>query len=201
MVNKIICYLSGEFFLNNRPNGGTVILLRSVFVTAIIYSIAIALKSSTEENATFSLSFLQLKSEINQTIPWLGAILGGVYAAFYSRFSAQWSYLSSLYNQIMATYSSLSDTKQKSNETFSCWQAAFIEDALELHLATKPMFAVAISEMLLQESIRETFINFTVNGKQRLEELEAKLLPIIGKNKRVKVADSVMPPITAKINP
>lgn len=31
-MDKVISALSGEFFLNHRPNGGTAVLLRSVWV-------------------------------------------------------------------------------------------------------------------------------------------------------------------------
>lgn len=175
MLNRISNALSGEFLLANRPNGGTVILFRSLYVTALLYTLAIAVRSFTTTGATISFSASQLSAEINGTIPWFGAIFAGVYAALYARYSSQWSYLANLYNQIMAAYVSMSPAQQTESKTLVNWQAAFVEDAADLHLATKPMFAMAISEMLKEQAIRDVFAESTVGGHVRLAALQARI--------------------------
>src|SRR5688572_23791920 len=96
-LSGIVGLLSGEFLLKGRANGGTVILLRTVFVSAWIYLLALALHSYSAKGAMLSFSPTQFSEDLHETLPWLGAILAGVYAALYARFSAQWDYLASLY--------------------------------------------------------------------------------------------------------
>ncbi len=96
MLDKITRLLSGECLLARRPNGGGVILARSIYVSVIVYAVSLIIKSGTEPEAMLSFSFAELKRNINETIPWVGTIFAGVYAALYTRYSSQWSYLVSL---------------------------------------------------------------------------------------------------------
>lgn len=73
---------------------------------------------------------------VAQTIPWLGAVFTATYAALYARFSAQWSYLAGVYNQMMATQSEIEPSGKQPNalEEIQLWKAGFAEDAEDLHL-------------------------------------------------------------------
>lgn len=136
------------------------------------------MRSSLAENATPCFSLEQLGREASETLPWLGAIFAGSYAALYARFSAQWQYLANLYNTIMATHVSLSPSKRKVNqETLASWKAAFIEDAQDLHLATKSMFAPVIGEMLEDEKIRAAYVHSV--GKSRVNRLESQITEVL----------------------
>ncbi|WP_445143376.1 hypothetical protein [Dyella sp. Tek66A03] len=174
-MDKVISVLSGEFFLNHRPNGGTAVLLRSVWVTALIYALVIPIKSYCGDHAIFQFSAHQLKKEIGETLPWLGAIFAGVYAAFYSRFAAQWNYLATLYNQLVATCAPLSKENREDNEVLNAWRAAFVEDALDLHLARKSMFRSVVIGMLRRPQVVATFLASTKDGERRIMELEKQL--------------------------
>lgn len=157
-------YLSGEFILDYIPNGGVAVLLRTVLVSALIYFCALILQIYSADQT--------LKKAVAETIPWLGAILGGIYAAFYSRFSSQWAYIADLYNQQMALAITLTD-EQIDGENYKAWQSAFIEDAVCMYLATKEGFRNAISEMLGDEEIYKLLCEHI--GNKKVERLQVQL--------------------------
>lgn len=162
--------VSGEFFLRCRPNGGGVVLARSLYVTLFIYGIALALKSYTTTGATFGFSLPELFHQINSTIPWAGAIFAGVYVAFYTRYSNQWSYLASTYNQITAAKAPLAGHFSCNNRILVVWQAGFITDAFTLHLDRKEIFKGIIASLLKDDVIKEeVFDNFS---DKELEEFK-----------------------------
>lgn len=169
-----VSFLAGEFFLRNRPNGGTAVLLRSLWVTSLICAIVLPIKSYFAAGTELVFSAAQLKVEIGQMIPWFGAVFAGAYAAFYTRFAAQWGYLAALYNQLMATLAS-APPGQFPNQTLIDWNAAFIEDAQDLHLARKSMFASVIRELLQNPHVVRVFLASTQGGPNRLRELERQL--------------------------
>jgi hypothetical protein len=217
----MIGLLSGEFFLENRANGGTVVLLRSLWVTLLVYTFGLALNEITDPTSIWGLpTCSSFRAAIHGTIPWAGAIFAGAYAAFYTRFSSQWAYLAGLYNQILqadiepvadpnapivsapsaapnaqvvsppnadpnaqvvsgpntnpnAQVVSVADARTRG---LAVWWAAFIEDALELHLATKPMFASVIHDLLEHRpEVKKAFIASVPGGAERIEELEEKV--------------------------
>jgi hypothetical protein len=174
-MDKVISALSGEFLLNHRPNGGTAVLLRSVWVTTLIYALVIPIKSYCGDHAMFEFSAHQLKKEIGETLPWVGAIFAGAYAAFYSRFAAQWNYLATLYNQLVATCVPLDNEQRENNEVLNAWRAAFVEDAMDLHLARKSMFRSVVVGMLQRPAVVTTFLGSTKDGERRIKELEKQL--------------------------
>lgn len=163
------------------PNGGKAVLLRSLLISAYIYLIAIGIKSATAEASTFEFSLSQLMGEVNLTIPWAGAIFGGTYIALYSRFSSQWSYLADLYNQQISAALTLSD-EQLNSVNYAIWQAAFIEDAVCMHLATKTGFSNAILAMLNEKSIRDILEEDEHFGKEKVKHIEQSLKKAV-KNK------------------
>ena len=174
-------YLSGEFILKRYPNGGLAVLLRSLWITVILYSIAIAIKSRIAPHATWSPSIAVARDLISNTMPWFGAIFAGVYAALYARFASQWSYLANLYNQIMCTQVQCDASGTMHHGAMALWQAGFIEDAEALHLARKPMFASVIVSMLGNDKVRDAYTKYTPGGSARLETLEASVKAVVSK--------------------
>jgi hypothetical protein len=186
-MDILTAFLSGEFLLKRRANGGSVVLWRSIFVTALVYLLAVALKSLTDDGATFSFSFLELRREVNGTIPWAGALFAGVYAAFYARYSNQWSYLASTYNQIMAVKAEIGHRQATNNLALLSWQAGFISDAFTVHLDQKPIFKGVIEQFLNDQDIRSRVLkNF--NGEER-EEFIRRHLPFETTDSSIKEAD------------
>ena len=181
-VNDAISGLSAEYVLRYLANGGTAVMIRTIIISAEIYIPAIAICSWTRDDATLAFSSAQAIKEVHESFPWLGAIAAAVYAALYSRFAAQWSYLAGLYNQIMTACvsSEIMDKDHLESESMIFWQAAFIEDAEDLHLATKGQFAPALHQMLSDPRIRKAYIVNTENGAMRLRDLEDKLISMLG---------------------
>lgn len=172
-VDILVYCISGEFFLNKRPNGGTVVFLRSIFVTALLLIVVLPIKVFCAKNAVPACSPSQFKVEIGEMLPWAGAIFAAAYAAFYSRFSAQWAYLAALYNQIMATSVALAPMNTDAASRMAVWRAAFIEDAIDLHLARKSMFRSVIIEYLsTDQAVVDAFFEGTDRAAEKAEELE-----------------------------
>ncbi|WP_171957722.1 hypothetical protein [Stenotrophomonas maltophilia] len=167
--------LSAEFLLDSRPNGGDVVLLRSIWVTFVLLLLLLPFKAFFAEGTVLEFSLEQLKDDLGKMIPWGGAIFAGAYVALYARFSAQWSYLATLYNQLMATSVAMPAGKIEDNEYLRIWRAGFIEDAQDLHLAGKSMFRAMIVGLMSDEAVTEEFVNSVDNGEMRLRKLEEDL--------------------------
>jgi len=166
--------LSGEFFLNNRPNSGTVIACRTLWTTSLIYLITLLVYERLAPCSTWQAS-LPHADTLRTTLPWLGAIIAAVYAGFYSRFASQWAYLAGLYNQIMAAAAQQPTLPlDEQNRVLASWRAGFIEDAEDLHLATKPSYAGVITSFLTKEGVRDAYHRNTAGGEKRLSELERR---------------------------
>lgn len=174
MIDMIVNFLSGEFFLRKKPNGGGIVLARSTFVSLWLYSIALFLKSYTDTGANFAFSASELKTDINATLPWLGAIFAAIYAAFYTRYSNQWSYLATTYNQFMAAKTSIPAGSYIAKRSLVYWQAGFVSDAFTLHLDRKPIFKGVIDHLLKDPVVcREILANFS---DKELEEFTRRHL-------------------------
>lgn len=172
MIEKILSALSGEFLLKRHPNGGGIILARSSYVTFLLYLVALAIKSSTDSGSNLSFSFSELIRDVHATIPWAGAIFAGVYASFYTRYSNQWSYLASTYNQLMAAKCSVTKEQASANDSFINWQAAFASDAFTLHLDRKEIFKGVIDHFLTDQIIKKAILaNFS---DKELDEFERR---------------------------
>jgi hypothetical protein len=183
--------LSGEFFLAlgfkfGQPNGGTMILVRAAWVSVLMFAIALLIHSGSYAAWTWrfwewpwQIDSTKLKTELAEYLPWLGAIFAGVYVALYARFSAQFNYLAGVYNQIMQTATS-TPSSRKSRELQYMWWAGFIEDSLDLHLATKRTFSVTVWFMLEKPPIYDEFVGFTVDGDVRVKKLITALRCAIG---------------------
>jgi hypothetical protein len=206
IINKLVKILSGEWLLDNRPNGGTVIFLRALWVAGLVYAASIAVKVavSCPPDCWQALRSMNQAAKSN-FLPFAAGTFAFAYTALYARFASQWSYLANLYNQIMETKvqlgicppvrenktkhafiasaespsfdpkNSLIPSDANRVESLQTWQVGFIEDAEELHLATKPMFASVIQSMFRCPGIRERFSSDVAGGEPRLRLLEARV--------------------------
>lgn len=176
IADCIVYWISGEFVLTKRYNGGTVVFLRSCIVTVVLVTLVLPAKAYLAENTTFVFSGQQLKSELGELIPWAGAIFAAAYAALYARFAAQWNYLASLYNQIVATSLTLSLEDSRTDPRMHGWRAAFVEDAIDLHLAGKSMFRDAIVHYLsADQGALDAFVRHTSGAADKVIALEHRL--------------------------
>jgi hypothetical protein len=151
-------------------NGGDVILLRSILVSAEAYFLALALKNGIDPGRVWSISLASLQDEILHTGKWYGPIFAGVYASLYGRYSSQWSYLAGVYNRIK-------ETEARGNTDAAAlaqWKAGFIEDADDLHLAGKPMFASTIRAWSA-EAVKSEFAAHTNNGEERWRNIMSRV--------------------------
>lgn len=172
-IDALIGLISGEWILDTRSNGGLVILMRTAWISAFVYALAILLAEAANPKATPCFSFEELRERISETVPWLGAIVGAVYAALYARFSSQWQYLAQLYNQLMQV--GMDVGKPGFNQVrWNNWRAAFIEDAYSLHLACKPMFAAAINQMLSDPDVLAAYRQSTINAEVHLANMKER---------------------------
>lgn len=104
-------------------------------------------------------------------MPWLGPIFAAVWASLYARFASDRSYLAGVFNQMRQTQV----TGNEPDIVFMhLWQAGFIADALDLHLATHPLFGPFILRLLKDyyEQVGAKVDNFTHIGKDGRERLQ-----------------------------
>lgn len=186
----MIRYLSGEFVLKRMPNGGTAVLLRSLIISVVLYTAVVVFKARITPGASWAFDWAAGRAILADTVPWFGAIFAGVYVALYSRFASQWNYLASLYNQIMATAVQHPPDGVTATQALHLWQAGFIEDAEDLHLATKPMFASVIRSMLKRKTIRDDFIEHAPGGAARLSALEQQVMCALKRSVKHRGLDS-----------
>lgn len=190
-INWLVRFLSAEWMLNTRPNGGTVIFLRALWVSALVFGASILVSVCTvyQQNGCQIMALIRIPSEDN-LLPIAAATFAFAYTALYARFASQWSYLANPYNQIMTAKVAAScrgsffrsQDSEAESEALQKWQAGFIEDAEELHLATKPMFASVIVSMLEKPGVREWFIKAAPGGVKRLNLLEARVMLSIARD-------------------
>jgi hypothetical protein len=178
LTRRIFGFFSGEWMLNffaYTANGGGVVFSRTLWIAFWIYLPAFLVRTSLAPGRVFVFDLRQGLADIAETIPWLGAIIGSAYAALYTRYSSQWTYLAGLYNQISQTKASVPEPSEAQKAVLNAWIAGFIEDAEELHLATKPIFAAAIRHWLLDKNVCEWYVQHTAGGSKRLEALRKAL--------------------------
>jgi hypothetical protein len=137
-VDCAVTLLSGEWIVRRRPNGGTVVLLRSIWIAVAFYAIGLVLSNLIDPNRSWRFSFREFRRQLLESFGWFVTIFAGAYAALYARFASQWSYLASVYNQIKATECKGVDADNQ--KRLAEWKAAFIDDAVNLHLAGKSSF-------------------------------------------------------------
>jgi len=167
-LGTTVTAISFEFLLmtkSRRANGGDIIMLRAILSAALLFFIAKLIYGSAALNSPAA----------------YGSILAAMYAGLYARFASQWSYLANLYNQIKATeiraLSTLADknltkeTEKTLHQRIAEWKAGYIEDAENLHLATKKSFAPVIWFWLQDPDVKEAYIHATPDGAARYQPL------------------------------
>lgn len=176
LMNKasaLLSFFSAEWLLETHPNGGTVILIRSLLISIQIFLVGLLIHEATNTARSFSFSFdaVQFQTLVHDHIVWLGGILALCYTALYTRFSSQWSYLAGLYNQIMA--SQLGANENSDDKVYAVWISGFIEDAFMLHLATKEQFAECIDSMFKIKGVERAIISS--KGEKALAQMKSKI--------------------------
>lgn len=170
-MTGLLGFLSGEYMLKSKPNGGDIVLLRAIHSTFFIYLMTILLHEITKPNAILTFSQEELISAVHKSIPWLGAIFAATYATFYTRYSSQWTYLANTYNQFMAVKSVQNDhvmnLDHEAAKALNNWMAGFVSDCFTLHLDRKPIFKGIIENLMKDEKIKELILgNFEGEEKQ-----------------------------------
>ena len=183
-VGECLDFFSGEYLLVHfrYPNGGTVVFLRAVHVTLIVFFSAMGIMNLLDPSRTREFDTREFLSQTSEHVPWLGAIFTAVYALLYARFSSQWTYLAGIYNQIKAA-----QLKDKVDPVILAeWQAAFIEDCDDLHLIRKQMFASIANTWLNDQSdqakkVISTFEQYAPGKKPRCERLRIEVAAVVAR--------------------
>jgi hypothetical protein len=166
--------VSGEWTLKRckYANGGDMIVFRSLWASVCIYLVTIGVKEWCEPSSILEFNRGALREAVSKNLPWFGAIFVGVYATLHSRYASQWTYLANVYNRIKET-----DARGgiEDNRAMAEWKAGFLEDAEDLHLIGKPMFASLFRAWSKDGLVGEMFRTHTSNGPRRWAALLAKL--------------------------
>ncbi len=172
----MIRWLSGEWLLHNRANGGTIVMLRAVWIAQLCYLAGIVLSEAVRPGTLWEFSLEALRNAAVSNWPVAVGSFAAAYTALYARFASQWAYLAGVYNQIMAAkVRGIQQTDVDVVRALQYWEAGFIEDAEELHLATKPMFAGVVMSFLEDPGVRQKYIDTTAGGLPRLLDLERRV--------------------------
>lgn len=165
--SQMLKWLTGEFWLDRYPNGGSVIFGRTLQSTVQIFLIGLWIQQVFDPTRTLSPSWQEACAAFSNNVEWLGAIAAATYAAYYTRFSAQWSYLAGTYNQIKQTeiaaraQDPLLNCNRERRRILAEWKAAFIDDADMLHLAAQKSFASIVIAWARDDLVRESFVDGT----------------------------------------
>jgi hypothetical protein len=154
---------------NKLPNGGDVILLRSLLVATQTYAFLLGLKNALDPEALWAFSWSGLVTDLRSTGYWFGTIFAGVYASLYARYSSQWTYLANVYNRIKETEARGIPVGAAAQALVE-WKAGFIEDADDLHLLAKPMF-FSVVRAWATEDVERVFEEHTINGAERWRDI------------------------------
>jgi hypothetical protein len=177
-----INFLSGEWMLNRgRPNGGDVVVYRTLWIGTLLI-VSIALLRSVNFISEGFMPFVQasLLSLKTSTASSEGpTIFGAAYAALYARFTSQWTYIANLYNQIKqaeleaacATSSSATVSPSAATSVLAQWKAGFIEDALAVHMASKPMIKGVIQAWFADPDVKGAFMKHAPHAEDKVWQL------------------------------
>ena len=169
---RVIKAASAEYVLD-RPdvsNGGTVVLLRALHSTIIIVALGLFVTNVFDPGRTTHFSIQELFAQVSQIAPWFGTVFAATYAALYTRFASQWTYLAGVYNQIKAAEC----RKDVEKPVIAEWKAGFIEDASDLHLLRKKMFASIVVAWGSKDDVRQAFSESSYGGATRFAKLIAQ---------------------------
>ncbi len=168
-------FVSGEWLLyvgRRRANGGGLVLVRALFVTTEIMLPALLLADWRLCTPLCEFSWKRIPLAIADHQAWIAAIFAGVYTSLYSRFSSQWLYVADVYNKLMAAQVGLrAPISADAAGALVKWKAGFVEDAEDLHLARKTMFAAAVVGLLSESQVRARFECDVHDGPARAARL------------------------------
>mgnify|MGYP000396777081 CR=1 FL=1 len=154
------------------PNGGAVIALRAIFISVITFCGVCIILTLKAPARYWNLTWHEIVVQAVIKLPWFGIIFGFVYAALYARFAAQWTYLANLYNQIKQA-----ETNQKINKkALAEWKAAFVVDADNLHLLTKPLFASVVKYWARDKELRRNLKTFSPDEQRGHKAILARVI-------------------------
>lgn len=174
LLESAFYWSTGEWHLRNpeRPNGGPVILVRTLVITLEIYVVALVALNVIDPSRAWTFDAAALQTDMVERISWPATIFAGVYVALYTRFSAQWTYLAGVYNQIKQVEAAGPNANRRQHAAILAqWKAGFIEDADLLHLAAKPSFASIILLWGNEHLVRSAFASDCSGGNERLSAL------------------------------
>jgi hypothetical protein len=180
-VGNVLDGLSGEYLLTHvrYPNGGTVVFLRALHVTAVVFLGTLAIMNALDPTRGSEFSWTELGTQTLAHTPWIGAIFATVYALLYARFASQWTYLAGVYNQIKAAQ--LRD--QITPVVLAEWKAGFIEDCDDLHLLRKPMFASIANEWITNGTDKDHVVknlnDHAPGGEKRLMRITSEVATVV----------------------
>ena len=177
LVGNLLDWLSGEYLLTHvrYPNGGTVVFLRALHVTVVIFLGVLGVTNWLDPARSYEFSWTELGTQTLGHITWIGAIFATVYALLYARFASQWTYLAGVYNQIKAAQ--LRD--QVNTTVLAEWKAGFIEDCDDLHLLRKPMFASIVNEWLGDSKVKTNLGAHAPGGDNRCYVIERDVKAVV----------------------
>lgn len=160
--------LSSEWILTRgrMPNGGSVIFLRTLLTGFYLFGLSLFLINVIDPSRNCIFSLHVLLEQVVDKLAWMGVIFAFVYTALYARFSSQWSYIAGLYNQIKQAECEIHNA-----EAMAEWKAGFMEDAENLHLATKDSVASIIHVWGKRDLVKQKFIDHTPGKLDRYERL------------------------------
>lgn len=175
MWNWCVELVSFEWVLTEYglPNGGSVIAGRSLCIAIFFSVLGYAARATLLDH--FEIPMRAKESATGML--FLGkvaiGIWGAAYLALYSRFAAQWTYLSNLYNQILV----LSSTIGHDATGLARMKAAFIADAVSLHLATKPLFISAVRRWLDEgdDAVWNAFSDFSPDNNASRQDIARRV--------------------------
>jgi hypothetical protein len=87
-IPSILKWATFESLLDKRPNGSTLIVVRSIYTSVVIYRVALGLSNLIDPRNSRAFSLTALRRQVVETGTWLGPLLCATYASFYSRFSS-----------------------------------------------------------------------------------------------------------------
>lgn len=172
--SRAISFLSGEWMLSNgRPNGGDVVVFRTLWVGVLLIGVLATIRATSSApcstiefiRATWTAALKMLRE------PEGPLIFGVVYAALYARFASQWAYMANLYNLIKQTEVT-APVPTNGAKALSQWKAGFIEDALAVHMATKPTIAGVIRAWYAEPDVKAAFERHTSHHHSKVEWLQ-----------------------------
>jgi hypothetical protein len=171
-ADAVVGLISFEFLLKGarRANGGAIVFSRALLTSLVVYAVSLLITQLGDPARGMTFSFSALVEAATGKMSWLGALFGAIYLALYTRFSSQWTYVANVYNQIKAAEAKAGT--QDNKEALAQWKAGFIEDAQELHLATKGIFAGVIQAWLSDVEVKKQFVQHAPGGEDRLRALE-----------------------------